>query len=92
MTNLFYIPKLQIERQWQEKLSQYKLQKDHELRELEALQQQEIRKREIIEREKDKLIKEHEEILKNYFAKGYYKSLGNLNSNSNSSFSSQGFK
>ena len=51
-------------------------------------------KRELIEKEKEKLIKEHEEILKNYFAKGYHKSLNNLNTNSSNmgSMNSRGFK
>jgi hypothetical protein len=64
------------------------------LRELEILKKEEVRKRELIEMEKEKLIKEHEDILKGYYAKGYYKSMSTLNSNksTNSNFSTQGFK
>ncbi len=76
--------KKEIEKQWQEKLKQYKLQKEQELQDLENQKRAEVRKRELIEMEKEKLIKEHEEILKTYFAKGYYKSLNNLQSTSSS--------
>ena len=54
------------------------------------LKKEEVMKRELIELEKEKLIREHEEILKTYFAKGYYKSLSNLNSSSSNN--SHGFK
>jgi hypothetical protein len=46
------------------------------------LQKEESAKRELIEKEKDRLIKEHEALLKNYFTKGYFKSVNSLNSNS----------
>lgn len=69
---------IQIERQWQEKLRQYHMQKEQELIELQNKQKEEIKQREMIEREKEKLIREHEVLLKTYFAKGYYKSLNNL--------------
>lgn len=61
---------------------QYKLQKDQELRDLQKLKKEEVGKRELIEREKERLIRENEDLLKTYFAKGYFKSLGNLESNS----------
>jgi len=41
----------------------------------------EVEKRGLIEKEKERLIKEHEDILKTYFAKGYLKSLNNINTN-----------
>jgi len=70
--------KKEIERQWQEKRRQYQLQKDVELKELINLKDMEVRKRELIEREKERLLYENEEILKSHFPKGYNKSVGNL--------------
>jgi hypothetical protein len=49
-----------------------------ELKELQNLKVEEVAKRELIEREKEKLIREHEELLKNYFSKGYNKSLSSF--------------
>jgi hypothetical protein len=57
------------------------LQKEQELNELENLKAAEIDKRKAIEREKERLIKENEEILKSYFSKGYFKSLADLEKN-----------
>ena len=51
------------------------MQKEYELQELEIKKQEEAGKRELIEREKARLIKENEEILKTYFAKGYDKAI-----------------
>lgn len=70
--------KKEIERQWQEKRRQYQLQKELEMRELVNQREEERRKRELIEMEKERLVKENEEILKTYFAKGYHKSLNSL--------------
>lgn len=55
------------------------MQRDQEMRDLEALKREEMAKREIIEREKERLIKENEDILKSYYSKGYYKTLTNYN-------------
>jgi hypothetical protein len=59
-------------------LNQFKLQRDQELKELEVRKKEEISKREIIEREKERLIRENEDILKSYYSKGYFKSLSTL--------------
>ena len=70
--------KKEIERQWQEKRRQYQLQKEIEIRDLINLKEEERKKRELIEREKERLVYENEEILKSFFAKGYQKSLNSL--------------
>jgi hypothetical protein len=51
------------------------LQKEQEIKELELLRKEESNKRELIQREKERLIKEHEELLKDFFSKGYLKVL-----------------
>jgi len=43
--------------------------------ELELTRKEEANKRELIQKEKEKLIKEHEELLKDFFSKGYFKVL-----------------
>jgi hypothetical protein len=73
--------KKEIEKQWQEKRIQYQQQKELELQELQRQKLEETYKREIIEKEKLRLIKEHEEILKNFFKKGYDKSVNSLKTN-----------
>lgn len=75
--------KKEIERQWQEKRIQYQNQKELELQELQRQKNEETYKRQIIEQEKMRLIKEHEEILKTFFKKGYDKSVNGLKSNLN---------
>ena len=70
--------KKEIEKQWQEKRRQYQLQKELEIRDLINLKEEERKKRELIEREKERLVYENEEILKTFFAKGYQKSLNSL--------------
>ena len=65
--------KVEIEKQWTLKLEQYKKQKEYELMELQRQQQDELRKRELVEYEKMKLIKENEEILKTYLSKDFKK-------------------
>jgi len=45
------------------------------------LKEEEVAKRVLIEKEKEKLIREHEDLLKSFFTKGYIKSVGSLNSN-----------
>ena len=57
-----------------------------ELLDLEKQKAEETHKREIIEHEKIKLIREHEEILKSFYKKGYDKSVNSLSSNHNWSF------
>lgn len=56
------------------------MQREQELRELELQKQEEERKRYLIEAEKERLIRENEELLRSYFSKGYNKSLQTLNS------------
>jgi len=65
--------KNEIERLWKLKLEQYKVQKEYELNELRQQQEEERRKRELVEYEKRKLIKENEEILKNFLSNDYKK-------------------
>ena len=65
--------KKDIEKQWTEKLNQYKMQKEYELMLLKQQKEDEARKREVIENEKKKLIKENEDILKTYLSKDYQK-------------------
>jgi hypothetical protein len=52
------------------------------LKQLEKLKKDEIMKREVIEKEKERLIKEHEDLLKTYYTKGYYQSVSNMGTNS----------
>jgi hypothetical protein len=59
---------------------------------LQKLKGEEIAKRELIQREKENLIREHEDLLKSFFSKGYYKTVGPMaslpdtkNNNTNSS-------
>jgi hypothetical protein len=72
--------KKEIERQWQDKLRQFHLQREQELNELKVRKKEEISKRELIEKEKERLLRENEEILRSYYSKGYQKSLSSLNS------------
>lgn len=71
--------KKEIERQWTLKLEQYKLQKDYELKVLQQQKEEEQKKREFIESEKQKLIRENEEILKTYLTKDYNKTVSKQN-------------
>jgi hypothetical protein len=50
------------------------------LKELEVKKKEEVSKRELIEREKERLIRENESILKSFFSKGYFKSMSTLGS------------
>ena len=54
------------------------MQKTQEINELERQRKEETYKREIIQKEKERLIAEHESLLKNFFKKGYNKSTGNF--------------
>ena len=67
--------KMDIEKQWQEKLMQYKLQKEAELYNLKKCKEDEAAKSKLIEYEKVRLIRENEEILKTYMAKEYGKKI-----------------
>lgn len=70
--------KNEIEKQWKLKLEQYQKQKEQELQELEDAKRKEAQRRVLIEQEKARLIKENEDLLKSYYAKGYYKSVSSL--------------
>lgn len=62
------------------------MQREQELRDLQLYKQEEVRKREMIEKEKQRLIQENEDILKSHFTKGYSKSINSLQGNSNSNY------
>ena len=68
----------EVEKQWQMKLKQYQLQKEEELKNREKLKIQEQAKSYIIEQEKQRLIKENEDLLKGYYPLGYQKALNSL--------------
>jgi hypothetical protein len=70
--------KIEVERQWQDKLKQYQLQKEQQLKNLEKLKMEEEAKRYIIEQEKQRLIKENENLLKSYYPLGYQKAINSL--------------
>lgn len=61
--------KKEVERLWTEKLEMYKAQRAMELAEWEAAEDEEWRKRDIIEQEKAKLLAEYGNILKEYHPK-----------------------
>ena len=61
----------EVERLWKLKLAQYHAQKQQVLKELEDQKKEEERKRILIEKEKERLIRENEALLKKYYAKGY---------------------
>ena len=71
--------KNEIEKQWKHKLEELQLQQEKELQELENKKQIEETQRILIEQEKARLIKENEELLKQYNIKGYYSSVSSLN-------------
>jgi hypothetical protein len=75
--------KNEIEKQWKRKLEELQLQQEKELQELENKKHIEETQRILIEQEKARLIKENEELLKQYNIKGYYSSVSSLH-NSNS--------
>ena len=70
--------KMEVEKQWQQKLAQYQLQKEDELKNREKLKVQEKARKYIIEQEKQRLIKENEDLLKGYYPLGYQKALNSL--------------
>lgn len=61
--------KREIERLWQEKLAIYREQRAIELAEREASQKQEQHRADVIEREKQRLLAEHAEILAQHHPK-----------------------
>ena len=70
--------KMDVEKQWQFKLKQYQLQKEEELKNLEQLKIKEQAKKYLIEQEKQRLLKENEDILKSYYPLGYQKGINSL--------------
>ena len=70
--------KIEIEKQWKDKLKQYQLQKENELRNLEKLKMEEQAKRYLIEQEKIRLLKENGELLKRYYPLGYTKAINSI--------------
>ena len=75
--------KMEVEKQWQQKLAQYQLQKEAELKNREKLQIQQQAKKYIIEQEKQRLIKENEALLKGYYPLGYQRAMNSLKKNIN---------
>ena len=75
--------KMEVEKQWQQKLAQYQLQKEDELKNREKLKVQEKARKYIIEQEKQRLIKENEDLLKGYYPLGYQKALNSLKKDAN---------
>ena len=70
--------KREIEKQWQDKLKQYQLQKENELKNLEKLKIEEQAKRYLIEQEKMRLLKENGDLLKRYYPLGYTKAINSI--------------
>ena len=70
--------KNEIEKQWKLKLEDFQHQQEKELQELENKKDIEEQQRILIEQEKARLIKENEDLLKQYNIKGYYSSLSSL--------------
>ena len=70
--------KQEVEKQWQIKLEQYQKQKDQELAELEKAKKKEEEERYLIEKEKERLIKENEYLLKSYYPTGYKRAINSM--------------
>ena len=70
--------KQEVERQWQIKLEQYQKQKEQELAELEKAKKKEEEERYLIEKEKERLIKENERLLKSYYPTGYLRAINSM--------------
>ena len=68
----------ECERQWKLKREQYEQQRQYEIQQHEYQKQMEYDKGKLIQQEKEKLIKDNEEILKQYYPKGYYRTLKQL--------------
>ena len=84
--------RMEVEKQWQQKLAQYQLQKEEELKNREKLKIQEKARKYMIEQEKQRLIKENEDLLKGYYPLGYQKAIHSLkkdvdiNNNNNNNY------
>lgn len=61
--------KKEVERLWTEKLNVYREQRAQELKEKEKKDEEERRKEEIVFQEKERLLREHAELLEKYFPK-----------------------
>ncbi len=70
--------KMEVERQWQIKLEQYQKQKEQELAELEKAKKKEEEERYLIEKEKERLIRENERLLKSYYPTGYKRAINSM--------------
>jgi hypothetical protein len=70
--------KMEVERQWQIKLEQYQKQKEQELAELEKAKKKEEEERYLIEKEKERLIRENEKLLKSYYPTGYKRAINSM--------------
>ena len=70
--------KQEVEKQWQIKLLQYQKQKEQELAELEKAKKKEEEERYLIEKEKERLIKENERLLKAYYPTGYKRAINSM--------------
>ncbi len=70
--------KQEVEKQWQIKLLQYQKQKEQELAELEKAKKKEEEERYLIEKEKERLIKENEYLLKSYYPTGYKRAINSI--------------
>ena len=70
--------KQEVEKQWQIKLEQYQKQKDQELAELEKAKKKEEEERYLIEKEKERLIRENEYLLKSYYPTGYKRAINSM--------------
>ena len=70
--------KKEVEKQWQIKLEQYQKQKEQELAELEKAKKKEEEERYLIEKEKERLIKENEYLLKSYYPTGYKRAINSM--------------
>ena len=70
--------KQEVEKQWQLKLAQYQKQKEQELADLEMAKKKEEHERYLIEQEKQRLIKENENLLKAYYPTGYHRAINSM--------------
>jgi hypothetical protein len=68
----------ECERQWKLKREQYEQQRQYEIQQREYQKQMESDKGKLIQQEKEKLIKDNADVLRNYYPKGYYRTLRKL--------------
>lgn len=69
---------MEAEKAWQLKRQQYLAQREQELQELEKRKKQEEATRYLIEQEKNRLLRENEQLLKKYYPLGYQKAVSSL--------------